>query len=310
MTRALQLAAMLVVAPGVAVLSGCATTLNPLPAVPDGDGVVTLTPLNRIGVGGGIADDFSGAETPASLEHVSAVAASGADVFVVDAVTSTLFSVTAAGGRAKRIRQLRGQPGSGLYAAADGSVLIADTQQSAVLRLDADGRELRRYAAAGYLVDPVDVVADDQTDEVMVVDRLTGNLIVFGAAGSVLRIIEADTVVAPPRALARRGQDLIILYDTPPWLRHMDAATEQTTALNVGSLAGARAVAFDRCGRVFAGGTTPATIYVWTDRAAEPAVVRIPGAQQINDLWASQGRLFVATSGEGVMVLLVEPRCG
>ena len=292
------------------VLTGCAGALNPAPAtVTDPDGPITLTLIEVLGGASGSAPGPRSTAFPAAPLAVTAVAARGSDVFVVDPAVGAVARLSRFNGRTEPLRRLSGYAGPGLHATRDGALLVPDGFERAVVRLWTDGREAGRYAHSSHLRDPVDVVEDERSGDVIVLDGLTGHLVVFGAVGGLVDVVETGTGASPARALAGDDQTLALVHSGPPWVRFVDRHSRQIRNAAGLALAGTTAAAVDRCGRVFAAGASQSTLLVWPDPAGDPIGLPLRIAGPVRDLWASDGRLYVATGAAGVAVFLVQPPC-
>ena len=279
------------------------------------DSEVTLTLTQRIDVGTPLRG--ANGRPGMTIGYVSAVAASGGDIYIVDQAAGGLLRVDPMLFDATVIARLADPSTHGLYVANSGRVYVVDKAMRAVRQFDRDGTELRPLQDVDLAPAPVDVAESDWGSSIVVADDLTGQLVFFSPLGPTTDVAGIDenrlSVAQRLHALAASGNELFVLDAGAADVSRFDMRGRQTAYYGQDELELPTALTVDDCGRLFVADSSGAGIFVSAfDMRLPPARARqdTPVERNVTDLWWDSGYLYVAAGIDGVAIYSVEPRCG
>jgi len=303
------------------VLQGCAG-LGPVHEREFDDFVspeVTLTLLQEIGPGtmlglrnGGFA---SGARTYVP-GYVSAVAARGNDLFIVDRSIGELVHINLLAGEASRIRPLTNADSNGLYVDDDLTVLVVDSFGRSVLHLTEHGQVIAAYTNSEFAPAPLDVTLADRGRAVIVADELQDRFVTFNRYGGVVAVRSAETGLEPfagsVQALASYHQSVYVLDDELGEVTRFSLSGQPLASYGEDALLMPTALTVDHCGRLFVADKDPGSLFVSVSDmmvSGKRTDLGMLPIDEITDLWSDSDTLYIATGAGGVFVMLVEPGC-
>lgn len=275
---------------------------------------VTLTPIQQFGIG--TFTPITAQGELRELGYVSAVAASGGYVFVVDSTIPGLLRLNPASGESTVLRVLEDAGNAGLYARPDMVVYLVDRYNRMVLELGESGFERRVFEDSSLIPVPVDVTQTNWGSSVLIADELTQRLAVFDRmatpAGALPSILSPVAVAASINAIAATDDMVFVLDSASREVMQLDLYGRIVATYGEDELVAPVAMTVDECQRIYVADghadglfVTSRDFYGTSARAALPAEL----ALAVTDLWIDGDDLYVAAGAAGVHVLLVEPRC-
>lgn len=261
----------------------------------------------------------AGGEGRVRLVSPVSVAAAATDVYIADAGQRTVFKFDR-GTQTVRVFAQVPTLGTRTDLALDRalSLYLADPAASQVLQYDLTGRVEQIYRNATELPQPITVAVDDGRGEVLVGDQLSARILVFNRLGGVVRPIGAGVGgLEGFRSIADMALRVDQLYVSDPNARTVHALSPSGTyryGFGDEDLTTPGAVATDAYDRVYVA-DADATIKVFRGGRLEAVVGAAgdPGRlrfQQISDLWSSDDLLYVADpASASVEVLRIVPPC-
>ena len=249
-----------------------------------------------------------------------AVAAQASDIYIADVGHRSVFKYDRG---TETIRVFVAVPDMNtqtrLYVDRALSLYVVDPAAAEVVQYDIDGRPLQTFRNSTELPRPVAAVVDDGRGEILIGDRLSARILVFNRGGLVAQAIGADL------GEGAHFQSIVGMALATDQLYVVDQAGRQVFALagdgsfryTFGSedLVLPGAIALDAFNRVFVADNGDNTIKVFRGGTLE-AVVGASGDpaglrfNEISDLWASDGLLYVADPARAsVEILRIEPPC-
>lgn len=278
-----------------------------------------LTPMQAIsGARIGTAADMAAPaqRTPEFTGHLSwmslsAIGARGTFFFVFDTGRQQIFRYDLAQQTMAAFAPYPSAKVTGLAAAADLSVYVADLGAQKVLHYSRDGKLLRTLGNPRELARPVAVAVDESSGQVLVADDLYSQVVVFNRLGMMLDVIKPDEL----RSLAAmaRGPDGLYLVDrVERKIVVVGKDGKAHTVFGEDSLKDPAAIAVDRFSRVFVADNFDRTIKVFIDEelaATFGGAGTTPGLfSRIGGLWLEENTLYVSDSLNGrVQLFRVAP---
>lgn len=246
---------------------------------------------------------------------VSAVAASGGDLYFIDEGAGQLVRVDLATTTGRVIASLQSPSVPGLYADIDGKVYAVDRAFNRLLVYDSYLSEVRFLPFGSLLGNPLDVAIIGDGHWLFVLDGLNGNIATLDMFGGVSQVIRPELPSAmsfhAPRAIAALGHGLLVLDAGAGQVVEFDYSGRPVGVYADDDLSNPVAIAADSCGRFFVADGN--AIYLGFADMSLPGrrvlVPELPGLE-IRDLWSDGTFLYVATRTDGIHVLLIDPSCG
>jgi DNA-binding beta-propeller fold protein YncE len=279
--------------------AGIEVILNPIQVI-DGSGSAYVSP-------GGQAQ---------MLGYVSAVAASGGYVFVVDSTVSGLVRIDPVSGEMTYLWRLQDPTTRGLFVRPDLIVYVVDRQNRAIIELDDSGHERHVFHDPGAMAMPVDVVMTDWGSSLVVADEMTQRLVTFESFSTLTGVLPNSlapiSVAGSIAAIAGTERYVFVLDSASREVMQMDLAGRLVATYGEDALLAPVAMAVDECERVFVADGHPDGLFVTSPdtygsdfRAAMPREL----LGNVTDLWIDGNELYVAAGVFGVWVMSIEPGC-
>ncbi len=249
---------------------------------------------------------------PAGLSYPVAIAAYVNDLFIADAGRRAVYRFDQAADALSVFAPLDVDPvAADLYLDDDLSLYVVDARSAQVLRFDASGRLVQRFANSANLSYPVAVVADRRRARVLVADRLYAHVLEFNQLGTLTGTIRLRSPLGTAVAMARQGDDLYVVDQQAHRVQRVALDRDVQTQFGAADLERPVAVAADRYGRVFVADDADNRIKVFLEDELEAvAGGRELGWGQIADLWIDAERLYVADGlSSRVLVFNLLPPC-
>ena len=274
---------------------------------------VTLTTIDAFGPGGpSMAMPHGGVQ----LGYVSAVAASGGLIYIVDSMSSALVRLDPAGAEVRVLHPLKDANTRGLHVSVDQIIEVVDRYNRAVVELDQSGWERRRFTDRHLIPAPVDVTQTNWGSTVLIADELSQRLAMFDAMSNPTGLL--TTTLSPVVVAA----SITAIAATPDSVFVLDAASREVTQLDLNGRAVATygedallapvALAVDECKRAFVADGHPGGLFVSSPefygsgaRAALPPEL----APAVTDLWIDGNTLYVGAGNLGVYIMAIDPPC-
>jgi len=298
----------------VVALHACATGTYAGGPPPSADIEVVLGPEQTIG--GGAPGFLTLGGQPRTLGFVSAVAASGGYLFVVDSTLPGLLRVDPISGEMQMLRRLRDATTHGLHVRQDLVVYLVDRQQRAVIELDESGHERHVIYEPELVAMPVDVALTDWGSSIVVADELAQRLVLFESFSTLLGILPNAltpvSVAASITAIAGTDQFVFVLDAASREVMQLDLGGRFVATYGEDALLTPVAMAVDECRRIFVADGHPDGLFVTSpDFYGTGARAALPGeiASTVTDLWIDGNELYVAAGVSGVWVMSIEPGC-
>lgn len=246
---------------------------------------------------------------------VSAVAAQGDRLYVVDAGTSRLLEIGLAGQTLRTIGVLRDGSSPGLIAADDGRIYALDPADRSILVVDPFLGGQQRISLAGAAAAPADIALIDGRD-LVVFDRLDSRIVFVDGHGVAYRSQQLNRPGRPTmtsgRAMAYAGGLILVLDEQADDIVGFNSLGAPVGMFASNEVQNATAMATDDCGRYFVAGQAGGTIFLGLPDVSVPGV-RVPVAdldeKDVTDMWIDGVFLYVATRSSGIFVYLVDPAC-
>jgi DNA-binding beta-propeller fold protein YncE len=275
---------------------------------------VVLGPAQTIG--GGTPGFLTLGGQPHALGFVSAVAASGGYVFVVDSTLPGLLRVDFVSGEMQMLRRLRDATTHGLYVRQDLVVYVVDRQNRAVIELDESGHERHVIYEPELVAMPVDVALTDWGSSVVVADELTQRLVLFESFSTLMGILPNAltpvSVAASISAISGKDQYVFVLDAASREVVQLDLNGRLVATYGEDALFTPVAMAVDECRRIFVADGHPDGLFVTSpDFYGTGARATLPSeiVSTVTDLWIDGNELYVAAGVSGVWVMPIEPGC-
>ncbi len=274
----------------------------------------SLTISNRIdvavlaGVNGRTQFELSGS--------VSALSASGNNLYFLDRGTGQLLHVNLVTMETKVLAVIRDGTSTGMIATADGSVYVADRADRSILSWTPFESELRRLATSDLFTSPTDIALTDYGRSLVAVDDLDTRILIMDLYGSTLRPIQQGAIrsshVTSMGAVGATNDNIFVLDADADEVVGFDLQGNPVGSYATDELSHATAFAVDLCGRFFVADDGDENIYVGF------ADMVIPGFRtaaaglttaSTNDLWTDGSYLYAATESDGIFVYAIDPEC-
>lgn len=312
--RAARLRKGLVVLLAASLLNACVTEQGVVSVPLDADIDVTLTLVSSFGVTGSPTMMPGGGGT--QLGYVTAIAAAGGIIYVIDAAVPGLVSLDAVSGEIRFLHELRDANTSGLYVSTDMIIQVVDRYNRAVIEVDQAGWERRRFSDSAVIPAPVDVTQTNWGSTILIADELRQRLAMFDSMSNPTGLF---TTTLSPVAVAA---SITAIAATANYVFVLDAASREVTQLDLNgrpvgthgedALLAPVALAVDECQRIFVADghsdglfVTSPEFYGSNTRAALPPEV----TPAVTDLWIESNMLYVAAGNLGVYVMAIDPPC-
>ena len=248
---------------------------------------------------------------------VSAIAASGDDLYFVDQGSGRLVQLSLSTMTADILTTLRIADSNGLYASNDGRVYVLDQFERAVVAVDTLYEETHRYSLASVRGSPADIAMVDAEQFLVVIDGLDGRMAKVDKLGGVHQLQRTDSPSSSSlmsvKAIAAGGNSIFVLDDTAGEVIGFNREGQAVGLYATDELGHAMALAADSCGRFFVADDYDGSLFVGLSDMSLPgvrvAVEELTGTE-ISDLWTDDVFLYVATRADGIYVFLIDPECG
>jgi len=260
--------------------------------------------------------EFGSVTSAAALAELSAIAAFGNDVFLIDNLGRRLLHVNLAAYSQRTVASLPDPASRGLYLDRDMTVFVTEPSNRRVRRFDRDGRELASLdtAFSGHV--PSDVALTDWGRLIVVADRLENRLLMLHVLGGVYESFRPELAERPYltsiAAIAASDDAVFVLDREGGELVRFNTDGRPTASFGADELIRPTAVAVDACGRLFVADAMPDRLYVSSEDMTMPAH-RIPlpavKASDVVDLWIDGSLLYALTSASEVAIFAIEPGC-
>jgi len=257
-------------------------------------------------------------QSPLSLSgFVSAIAASGDDLFFVDQGSGHLVQLSLSTMTADILTTLRIADSKGLYASNDGLVYVLDPFERTVVAIDTLYKETHRFSLASVMGSPADIAMVDAEQFLVVIDGLDGRMARVDKLGGVSQLQRShspsSSALMSVKAIAAGGNGVFVLDDTAGEVVGFDLAGQAVGLYATDELGHATALAADSCGRFFVSDDDDGSLFIGLSDMSLPGVrvsVEELAGTEISDLWTDDVFLYVATRADGIYVLLIDPECG
>ena len=247
---------------------------------------------------------------------VSAIAASGDDLFFVDQGSGHLVQLNLSAMTADILTTLRIADSNGLYASNDGRVYVLDQFERTVVAVDTFYGETHRYSLASVMGSPSDIAMVDGEQFLVVIDGLDGRMAKVDKLGGVYQLQRTDSpsssLLTSVRAIAAGGNSIFVLDNTAGEVVRFDMTGQAVGLYATDELGRATALAADSCGRFFVADDHDGSIFIGLSDMSLPGVrvsVEELTGTEISDLWTDDVFLYVATRADGIYVFLIDPEC-
>lgn len=301
--------------PMCAVLSLCACAADTYVGGPplSADIEVSLQPTQTI-------DSSSALVTSDGERHalgfISAVAASGGYLFVVDSTVPGLLRVDPVTEEIEFLRALRDAVTPGVYARPDLVVYVVDRYLRAVVELDESGHERHIFHEPELVAMPVDVAMSDWGSSLVVADELRKRLVLFESFSTLMGIVPSPiapvSVAASISAIAATNEYVFVLDSASREVMQLDLGGRFVATYGEDTLLAPVAMAVDECQRIFVADGHPDGLFVTSpDFFGSSARAGLPReiASTVTDLWIDGNELYVAAGAFGVWIMSIEPGC-
>ena len=304
----------LLLLPLVFLLHSCALGTAPGARPFAADIEVTLVPTAHIGGSHSALLTLGG--QPWDLGFVSAVAAGGGYLFVVDSTLPGVLRVDVVSGELRVLHTLREATTTGIYARPDHIVYVVDRFNRAVIELDENGQERRSYRAPRLVAMPVDVALTNWGSSIVIADELEQRLVLFDSLSTLIDMLPSElapvSIAASISAIATRDEFIFVLDSESREVAQLDLYGRITATYGEDALLIPVAMAVDECHRIFVADGHPDGLFVTSpDFFGSNTRAELPGdiVTSVTDLWVDGSELYVAAGLSGVKVLEIEPRC-
>lgn len=245
--------------------------------------------------------------------HPVAVAAFGADVYVMDAALGMLVRLDPNTGVLAQFPGQAYQPGTRIAVDADLSFYLLDPVNRRVQRFSRDGRLLVNYAANATVGRLTDIVLDPARGRLLAADGLYAHLIAFRALGRAFEVLPLrDTQRHALGALGAIALGPEAIFATDPrcaCLARIAFDGRVLATFGHGRVRQPGRLVVDRFGRVIVFDRADRKLKVFIgERLAEEIDVAGFGLREATDLALADGWLYVADGpGAQVRMLRVQP---
>ena len=248
---------------------------------------------------------------------VSAIAASGDDLYFVDQGSGLLVQLSLSTMTADILTTLRIADSNGLFASDDGRVYVLDRFDRTVVAIDTLYEETHRYSLASIMSSPADIAMVDDEQFLVVIDGLDGRMAKVDKLGGVYRLQRTDSPSSASlmsvKAIAAGGNSIFVLDDTAGEVIGFDSEGRAVGLYATDELGHATALAADSCGRFFVADDYDGSLFIGLSDMSLPGVrvsVEELTGTEVSDLWTDDVFLYVATQADGIYVFLIDPECG
>jgi len=248
---------------------------------------------------------------------ISAIAASGDDLYFVDQGSGHLVQLGLSTMTADILTTLRIADSNGLYASNDGRVYVLDRFERTVVAIDTLYKETHRYSLASVMGSPADIAMVGAEQFLLVIDGLDGRMAKVDQLGGVYLLqrtnFSSSSSLMSVKAIAAGGNSIFVLDDTAGEVIGFDSEGQAVGLYATDELGHATALAADSCGRFFVADDYDGSLFVGFSDMSLPGVrvsVKELTGTQISDLWTDDVFLYVATRADGIYVFLIDPECG
>ena len=274
----------------------------------------SLTLANRIDVAvlGGL-DGHTQLELSGS---VSALSASGNNLYFLDRGTGQLLHINLVTMEAKVLAVIRDGGSKGLIATTDGSVYIVDRSDRSIVSWIPFDVEPRRLSTSNLFTSPTDIALTDWGRSLVAVDDLEMQILMMDIYGYELRPVQAGPVrssyVTSMLAVGATNDNIFVLDADANEVVGFDLQGNPVGSYATDELSHATAFAVDPCGRFFVADDGDENIYVGFADMVLPGF-RTPApeltAASTNDLWTDGRFLYAATESDGIFIYAIDPEC-
>ncbi len=255
------------------------------------------------------------------IRFLEPVAVGGVDglLYIVDAGTKLVFKYDLVSNEIEPLRDIanffEGAPGK-IYVAKDRSFYIVDTLGRKVMHFTEQGELLTTFQDLANLSRPMDVLVNEKTGEVLVIDGSFSRVVVFNTIGKATHAI-GQRGSGPGRframtAITSGADGLYILDRLELPVQVLDWQGNYLYSFGENELLFPNAIAVDRDQRVYISDRSTNTILVYQDGqllmsfgggGSGPGRFRL-----ITDLWVNGNLLYVADSlNRRIQVLRINP---
>jgi len=248
---------------------------------------------------------------------VSAIAASGNDLFFIDQGSGGLVQLSLSTMTADILTTLRTAVSNALYASDDGRVYALDQFDRTVVAVDTLYEETHRYSLASVMASPTDIAMVDAEQFLVVIDGLDGRMAKVDKLGGVYPVHRMDSPSSASlmsvKAIAAGGNNIFVLDDTAGEVIGFDGEGQAVGLYATDELGHATALTADSCGRFFVADDYDGSLFIGLSDMTLPGVrvsVEELTGTEISDLWTDDVFLYVATRVDGIYVFLIDPGCG
>ncbi len=275
---------------------------------------VTLTTIDAFGAtGGATVLPHGGSE---QLGYVSAVAASGGFIYIVDSMSSAVVRLDPARTEVRVLHPLKDANTRGLHVSVDQVIEVVDRYNRAVVELDQSGWERRRFTDSRLIPAPVDVTQTNWGSTVLIADEVSQRLATFDAmanpTGLLTTTLSPVAVAASITAIAASADSVFVLDAASREVTQLDLNGRAVATYGEDALLAPVALAVDECQRIFVADGHPDGLLVSSPeffgssaRAALPPQL-VPA---VTDLWIDGNTLYVGAGNQGVYIMAVDPPC-
>jgi hypothetical protein len=247
---------------------------------------------------------------------LSAVAATGNDLYFIDQGAGKLVHLSLATMQAKILTTLRDARSGGLHAGVDGSLFVIDRFNREIIAFDPFQMEARRYSLNSLLGNPSDVALTDFGQTLVVIDELDGRMATIDVFGGVMQLGQVQppgrSVLMSARAVSSTDYTVFVLDGEAGEVIGFDRRQQAIGNFGTDELLHPVALATDSCGRLFVSDDDDSGIYIgFADMLLPGFRVSVPeleGKQTI-DLWTDDTYLYAATHFAGIFIFLLDPSC-
>ena len=202
----------------------------------------------------------------------------------------------------------------GLHADIDGKVYVVDRAHGRLLVYDNYLADISYLHLGTFLGNPFDLALGGQGQWLFVLDSLEGTIATVDVFGGVTQIMRPELPSSmafnKPAAITVVGASLLVLDAGADQVIEFDHYGRPIGVYAADDLGNPRAIAADACGRLYV--ADDQGLYLgFADMSLPGRRVEVPeiAANYVADLWTDGEFLFVATRGDGIHTLLIDPGC-
>lgn len=230
------------------------------------------------------------------LRRPTAMSVLDNEIYLVDTELNRIFRYNLDKQTSIPFTNLSTTAGMSIFAAPDKSVYVTDPARAEILHFAWDGTPLASFVSSGNLKRPVSITVDEPSEQVLVADGLTGQIIVFdnlGATQSVIkpqRPVDIAAMATGPDGIyvADRISHLVIVFGWDGAFRYTLGAKE---------LGDPGAIAVTRDNLVFVGDSLDQTIKGYRGKEEEQMGYR--GKEEGHETKEGVGKFVAEVGGAG-----------